>query len=174
MHGADKGLQLVGEQSLVACVHAAMAPQVDEVMISANRNIEAYAAIAPTWRDRHTGFAGPLAGIEVALEVAADRWLATVPVDCPTPPADLVSRLHAALQDHPQARCAAVFDGERVQPLFALYRDGLGDAARRALRDNIGPWCWQREIGCVQVDFSDCRHAFRNLNSQAELDDFKH
>ncbi|MGA7296295.1 MAG: NTP transferase domain-containing protein, partial [Rhodanobacteraceae bacterium] len=49
MHGADKGLQPVGEQSLVACVHAAMAPQVDEVMISANRNIDAYAAIAPTW-----------------------------------------------------------------------------------------------------------------------------
>ena len=139
MHGADKGLQLVGDTRLVALVLAAVAPQVDAVMISANRNIDTYAALAPTRQDRCTGFAGPMAGIEVALDMAADRWLATVPVDCPTPPADLVARLCDALRQNPLARCAAVFDGERVQPLFALYREGLGDAARRALRDNTGP-----------------------------------
>lgn len=169
MQCADKGLQQLGNQTLVAHVHAAISPQVDEVMVSANRNLDVYAAIATVVRDRSTGFAGPLAGIEAALEAAGDRWLASVPVDCPTPPADLIDRLADALNDNRDACCAAAHDGERVQPMFALYRSGLLDAVRRALRDNVATRQWQRDIGCVSVDFSDCADAFRNLNTQAEL-----
>ena len=111
----------------------------------------------------------PLAGIAMALEAAADRWLLSVPVDCPAPPSKLAGRLTAALADHDDARCVVAFDGERGQPLFALYRHGLADAARQALRDNVAVWRWQREIGCVQVDFADCADAFRNLNTDADL-----
>lgn len=174
MQGADKGLQKLGKRTLIEHVHAAIAPQVDKVVISANRNLDVYAAIAPAMRDRTAGFAGPLAGIEVALEHAADCWLVTVPVDCPTPPANLIQRLSDALSANADSNCAVAFDGERVQPLFALYRQGLLDAARDALRDNVAPWQWQRDIGCVQVDFSDCNDAFRNLNNQVDLDVFKH
>lgn len=173
MHGADKGLQHCGGRLLVEHVHAAIAPQVDAVVISANRNLQAYARIAPVVRDRTAGFAGPLAGIASALDRTANRWLATVPVDCPTPPANLVRRLADALTVDFNANCAVVFDGERVQPLFALYRNGLADAAHDALRDNAAPWQWQGDLGCVPVDFSDCRDAFRNLNSQADLDAFE-
>ncbi|WP_426957598.1 NTP transferase domain-containing protein, partial [Bacillus velezensis] len=45
MGGVDKGLQLLDGQPLVAHVIARLAPQARVLRISANRNLDAYAAL---------------------------------------------------------------------------------------------------------------------------------
>lgn len=94
MGGVDKGLLELRGRPLAAWVAERLAPQVDELLVSANRNGERYAAIGyRVVGDRIPGFAGPLAGLHAALKVAAHQLVATVPCDSPFLPADLVLRL---------------------------------------------------------------------------------
>ncbi|HET8900080.1 MAG TPA: molybdenum cofactor guanylyltransferase MobA [Rhodanobacteraceae bacterium] len=167
--GLDKGLQPFRGRALVASVVDAIKPEVDEILIIANRHRMQYGAFGKVIADEHPGYAGPMAGIAAALEYAAERWALCVPVDCPTLPPELVPRLHQAMQARASIACAVVHDGERVQPLFALYRPGLAFAASQALADNRAVHEWQRELGALEVDFADLATAFANLNTPADF-----
>ena len=107
MGGEDKGLIPLAGRPLIAWVIAALAPQVGRILISANRNQAAYAAFGhPVIGDEAggtelTGFQGPLAGIAAAMTRMETPWLLTLPCDAPLAPADLASRLAAALVHGP-------------------------------------------------------------------------
>ena len=100
MGGVDKGLQPLRGMPMVAWAIARLKPQVDEIVINANQNLELYAAfgfrVVP---DEIGGFAGPLAGLHAGLSAATHPLAATVPCDSPFLPADLVSRLKNALKE---------------------------------------------------------------------------
>ena len=68
MGGQDKGLLPWHGRPLIEAVMARFSPQVDSLVISANRHLEQYShyghAVLP---DDEQGYAGPLAGIERAL-----------------------------------------------------------------------------------------------------------
>ncbi|WP_018952911.1 molybdenum cofactor guanylyltransferase MobA [Thioalkalivibrio sulfidiphilus] len=170
MGGEDKGLLMLRERPLAEYVIKALKPQVTKLIINANRNRERYAAFGyPVVTDHHDDYPGPLAGMAAALRHAATDWVQCVPCDTPDLPADLVRRLSAALADH-QARIALPFDGERIQPLFALIHRSLLpelDADIAAGRLAVGRW--MRDHPHVEVDFSDCPEAFANLNTPEEL-----
>ncbi|HET9023288.1 MAG TPA: NTP transferase domain-containing protein, partial [Burkholderiaceae bacterium] len=57
MGGADKGWILHDGEPLVATVLRRLAPQVGAVLISANRNIDAYRALAHVVTDADSGLA---------------------------------------------------------------------------------------------------------------------
>src|SRR5919197_5324771 len=98
MGGVDKGLQLLHGRPMIAHVLARLAPQVDEIVINANQNLERYAAFGHrVVSDRISGFAGPLAGLHAGLEAISQPLALTVPCDSPFLPSDLVARLHAEL-----------------------------------------------------------------------------
>ena len=63
MGGVDKGLQPLHGKTMVEAVLARLAPQVSEIVINANQNLDTYARfghrVVP---DAIGGFAGPLAG----------------------------------------------------------------------------------------------------------------
>ena len=107
MGGQDKGLVPLAGRPLIAWVIAALTPQVGRILISANRNQAAYAGFGhPVIGDEAggaelAGFQGPLAGIATAMTRAETPWLLTLPCDAPLAPADLVSRLAAALAHGP-------------------------------------------------------------------------
>ena len=62
MGGVDKGLQLLGGKPMIDHVIARLAPQVVEIVINANQNLESYAKFGyPVAPDVTGGFAGPLA-----------------------------------------------------------------------------------------------------------------
>lgn len=172
--GVDKGLHLVHGAPLIAHVMAVVetmrAPNDSDgdhdVLILANRNLERYSRFAPTLLDAVDGGEGPLAGIATALSAISSPWLLTVPVDCPCPSLDLWRRLHLAIGE---SDCAVAHDGTRRQPLFALYRLGLTLAASNAARAGLGPQAWQDRIDTVEVDFTDQRENFVNLNSAADF-----
>ncbi len=164
--GADKGLVHWAGRPLVEWAIAALAPQVATLMISANRNLQVYAAYGyPTISDALPGFAGPLAGIAGALAAASTPWVLCLPCDAPCPPADLAARLAHALAAG-RAEIAAGSDGTRLEPLHALIPVTLAESLDRYLaaggRSVRG---WYERHRLAVADFSDCPHAFANLNS---------
>lgn len=167
--GGDKGLLSLAGKPLIEHVAGKLRPQVDSILICANRHAEEYSGYGRVLADPGQGFRGPLAGIANALVHSPAAWLVTVPVDAPDPPRDLAARLHAAAMAA-HADAAVAHDGARRQPLFALYRSGLAQAAAHALEGDLPVHRWQDGIGTVEVDFSDQAQRFANLNT---LDEFR-
>ncbi|MBN8451636.1 molybdenum cofactor guanylyltransferase MobA [Accumulibacter sp.] len=170
MGGVDKGLQELDGRPLVSWVIERLAPQVDEMLLNANRNAERYAAFGhAVVADRIDGFAGPLAGLHAALSVARHPLVATAPCDSPFLPTDLVARLHAALDDS-GAELAVARSLGRVQPVFCLCRRTalpalsahLAAGGRRIER-------WFCSLPLVEVSFEDQPAAFANINSVEDL-----
>lgn len=126
MGGRDKGLVAYQGRALVDHAIARIAPQVDELFISANRNLDDYAqrgyrVIIDTLPD----FQGPLAGVLAGLRAASYQWMLVVPCDMPQLPSDLAARLQAARAD--QAIVIAE-DGVRTHPAVMLMRTDLAEA----------------------------------------------
>jgi molybdopterin-guanine dinucleotide biosynthesis protein A len=107
------------------------------------------------------------------LAACTTPWLLTVPVDCPDPPAELASRL-LATAIAAGTSLAVAHDGERSQPLFAIYRPALAESCSEALVRNLPVWRWQRESGAAVADFSDCAARFVNLNTPEEFRAWEH
>ncbi len=169
MGGADKGLLDYQGRPLVAHVIARLAPQVDHLLISANRNPEIYASFGyPLVSDAQPDYPGPLAGLAAGLAVCPTEWLVCVPCDCPALPLDLVKRLLVAAQDR-SVTIAVATTGGRMQPTFQLCRRSLLPALLAFLSSGerrVGDWC--RTQVAIEVEFVDTS-AFRNLNSPDEL-----
>ena len=171
--GQDKGLLLLAGEPLIARVSGALRAQAGAVLICANRHHESYAAFGSVVADAIEGYAGPLAGIAAALAVCTTPWLLTVPVDCPDPPAELASRLLAEVIAAGTS-LAVAHDGDRAQPLFAIYRPAMAESCSDALVRNMPVWRWQRDCGATVVDFSDRAARFVNLNTPEEFRAWEH
>ena len=166
--GADKGLLPLDGRPLVAHVVTALRGQAGHMVICANRNADRYAQFAPVITDGGPGFRGPLAGITAALRACTSAWLLTVPVDCPQPPRDLAVRLHeATLAENRDA--VVVYDGTRVQPMFALYRSILAANAEDALRNDMPVVRWQQSLNSALAEFPTRAPEFGNLNTPEEF-----
>lgn len=170
MGGVDKGLQTFAGQPLVARVITRLAPQVDRLLINANRNVDRYAAYGhPVVGDAIGGFAGPLAGLHAALAAAGSPLVATVPCDSPFLPEDLVSRLFSALTAG-NAQIAVARTGDQPHPVFCLCRRDLLDDLTAYLQAGERKFeRWYRPLAAVDVDFSDVADAFANINTIEEL-----
>ena len=173
--GVDKGLQPWRGLPLVDHALARLAPQVREVMISANRNAAQYAArTARVLADESGDFPGPLAGILAGLRAAATPWLASVPCDSPQLPPDLVERLARGLGDAPGAvvqRDRGV-DGVRLEPVCCLLSTALADDLARYLAEGgrkVEGWVSRHAVP-VRFDRPDDAAAFANVNTLADLE----
>lgn len=104
--GRDKGLMPYRGRSLVEWVLERLAPQVEEICISANRNLDAYRRYGyPVLPDALPEYPGPLAGLREGLAAVAADWLLAVPCDVPHLPLDCGQRL--LLAAGAQGYCAA-------------------------------------------------------------------
>jgi molybdopterin-guanine dinucleotide biosynthesis protein A len=170
MSGADKGLILLKNQPLVAHVIARLKPQVDEILINANREIAQYEALGyRVLQDETDDFIGPLAGFLLGLKHAKHDYVLTVPCDSPLLPLDLAQRLFDGMAEA-RVDIAVAASGGDVHPVFCLMKKSVLpslidflDAGERKVSK------WQKSQPYVEVDFSDCVDAFVNLNTQEEL-----
>ncbi len=170
MGGADKGLLPLHGRPLAQHVLDRLRPQVAEVLLSANRHVEDYAALGATvLRDADPqAFAGPLAGIAAGLRACGTPWLLCVPCDAPGLPPDLAHRLGAAAlaAGSPAAIAEA---GGRSQPVFALLRRELLDSLLDYLAGGGRKVeTWLHSVGCVRARFDDPR-GFDNVNLPQQL-----
>lgn len=168
MGGGDKGLLVAGGQSLTAWVLARLQPQVDEVLINANRHVDEYAQFGRVVRDVAPDFAGPLAGIHAGMSASNNEWLLSVPCDSPFLPTHLASQLRSAV-DHANADIAIAATTERPQPVFMLARCALVDDLATYLNSGgrkIDQWYPRHRF--VESTFTDSA-AFANVNTPEEL-----
>lgn len=169
MGGADKGLIAYRGKPLVAHVIERLAPQVDALQISANRNLEDYLDFGyPVVTDASSERLGPLAGIAAGLQACETPWLLVCPCDSPALPADLASRLlQGAIEA--KASLAVAITEKGMQPTFQLCRrdclPALTDYLAMGERKVRG-WCLAQKA--VEVFFQDTA-AFRNLNTADDL-----
>lgn len=170
LEGQDKGLVSYRNKPLIEHVIERIHPQVNSIIINANRNKEIYNNYAfSVISDEMNDYQGPLAGFATAMKFAQTDYIVTLPCDGPSPPLDLVARIISALGDC--SDCIAVaHDGERMQPVHALIPVSLIDSLEAFLANGdrkIDLWYAQHEV--VLVDFSDVQDAFFNINKKEQL-----
>ena len=182
MGGIDKGLQLYNDTPLAKHAIQRLLPQVGNLIINANRNLEIY----KTWGsevnaevvvDGLADFAGPLAGFLVGLQQCKTPFLMTVPCDTPRFPSNLVARLSEALVKN-DANIAMVSSPDeegvlRHQPVFCFMKQELVESLK-AFTDadgrKIGAWAAQQKL--VRVNFNEVHDdpkAFYNANTLEDL-----
>ena len=168
MGGVDKGLQLLNGRPMIAHVIERLAPQVEDIVINANQNREAYAAFGhPVVPDAIEGYAGPLAGLHAGLQAATQPLVVTAPCDSPFLPADLVARLASALGDND---LAVAKTGAQAHPVFALVRRRLlAHLAAYLAGGGRKIDAWYASLKVVEVAFDDEADAFSNINTREEL-----
>lgn len=157
--GREKGLVTIGGKPMVERVIARLRPQVHRIVVSANDNPTCFSGTClPVVADAVEGHAGPLAGLHAALRWALSetpdaRFLATVPVDTPFLPADLVARLAVPLRAGTVA-CAIAASGGRRHPVVGLWSVKLVGAVEDALgAGERAMTCFAEQHGSAVVDF---------------------
>lgn len=170
MGGVDKGLVNFLGKPLVAHVIQRLAPQVDEILINANRETESYSAFGhEVIQDDIADFAGPLAGLHKGMLVAKHPYVMTVPCDSPLIPMNLVSRLMRGLIDY-DADVAVAKTGAQAHPVFCLCRKALLPNLEGFLYNGgrkIDAWYGSLEV--AEILFDDNPQAFANINTREEL-----
>jgi molybdopterin-guanine dinucleotide biosynthesis protein A len=180
MGGGDKCLRPLGGRAILAQIIERLRPQVAEMIINANGDIDRFAGFGlEVVEDSLTGFAGPLAGIQAGI-----RWIrrnrpgstygVTVATDTPFFPADLVQRFLAEVRDPPVLLVAHSAAG--VHPVIGLWPVALADDIEASLkqgRHKVGGFTEQH--AAVEVPFPPVRiggtdiDPFFNINRPEDL-----
>ena len=171
MGGQDKGLQILGKQSLIEHIINRLQPQAHDISINANRNQTEYAKFGfPVFSDELPDFQGPLSGMLTALEKTKSDFILFTPCDTPFFPTNLLDRLQSAVKND-RTLIAYACDEEREHPVFCLMsvqlkeklRHYLASGERRLLQ-------FMNENGGISVEFTKEEGNFENFNT---LDDLK-
>ena len=167
MGSVDKGLQPLRGKPMVEWVLERLRPQVAEIVINANQNVQIYEKFGHrVVSDEIGGFAGPLAGLHAGLKAASHPVVVTVPCDSPFLPHDLVSRL----QDRLSGDLAVAKTGDQPHPVFALMKREVRESLEAFLAQGGRKIdAWYAALKVVEVSFDDEADAFRNINTLEEL-----
>jgi molybdopterin molybdotransferase len=183
MGRVDKGLQPFQGATLVAHVLRRLTPQVAAVVINANRNLPQYQAlegVAAVVPDALVGYEGPLAGLQTGLRQCATELLLTAPCDSPFLPADLATRLHAAMQaENADLAVAVTMELDEQDPAVAPYRQPhpVFSLMKASVLTQLDAYLatgarrmegFFKTLRVAEVMFDDAR-AFRNINTLDEL-----
>lgn len=168
MGGADKGLLELDGKPLWKHVADTLAPQLETVVINANRHQDIYQQsglkVIP---DSLADFPGPLAGMLSVLQQEKGDWFLFCPCDTPYIPRNLVARLKVQRNNAP---VVWVHDGERDHPTIALVNRSVAPFLQEYLRSGERRvMVFMRQAGGHAVDFSDFKQAFVNVNTPEEL-----
>ena len=163
--GVDKGWVNWRGRAMIEHLLDQFGKQSASVIVSANRNLDAYRALGVTVvTDLRAGFPGPLAGLEAALAVVETECQVILPCDMPLLPADLPQQLTAARQN--DADISIAHDGVRQQHLCMALNG-------KFWRDNLSAWLdqggrsvhgWLADKPLCMVSCVDAGGAFINLN----------
>ena len=149
---------------------AALQPQLNSLIINANRHIAEYSAYGyPVVSDSLAGFQGPLAGFVVAMQSVKTPYIVTVPCDAPRIAPDYVARLWQARVLH-NTSIVVAHDGERMQPTHALIAVELLPQLLEFLQTGQRKIeAWYQTLDYSFVDFADCVSMFDNINTPEQL-----
>ena len=183
MGTARKPLAQLHGHSLIQWVIDRALPQVDQLVISVNQDLDAYRELKlPLVTDLSPMQTGPLLGITAAMAwylgrhpdrqqatTTADDYLACFPADVPVFPGDLVAQL-VELSDH-DSDVIVCRTGAQLQPLFSLWSCRLLERLQQAVAQGLfGPMQILPKLRHRMLDIaSDRPGAFLNINSKLDL-----
>ncbi|MCL1079598.1 molybdenum cofactor guanylyltransferase [Parashewanella spongiae] len=160
----DKGLVEYQGLPLIKHVIDAITPQVQQLNIIANRNIDTYKNFdCPVYKDKQRGFLGPLAGIQTAFNHCQADLLLIVPCDTPLLPSNLYQQLEQQLINN-NANLAIACDELKTHPVIMLVKTTLATSLNSYLASDqrkVMKWCEQEH--CCKVMFNS--HYFTNFNT---------
>lgn len=171
MGGSPKAAMTLGRETLLERAAARLGGQVDVLVVNSNDDLTLDGV--PTVRDPFEDRRGPLAGVLAAVMWARENHptalhVASVPVDVPHFPLDLVERLQDII---PNDGCAIARAGGHPQPVFGLWPVAMEEALRSFLLTSgtlkIMEFVDSQDAG-VQ-DFDDVTQ-FENVNTPDDLD----
>lgn len=175
MGGQDKGQIQLNGQPLIEIVLNAIRPQVNTILINANRHESEYAQYDyPVISDELDGYQGPLAGFAAGLQNSSTPFIVTLPCDGPLIAPDLVARLIKAIEFE-EAEIAVAHDGQRLQPVYALLHQRLLASLQDFLASGdrkIDRWYAQHRMALA--DFSDVPETFVNINTPEDRERLQH
>ena len=195
MGGLDKGLQPFLGQRLIDHAVTRLKPQVQSLLIVANRHRDTYSEwgypvvddasaklaglagesdVAPSASPR---FEGPMVGLMAGLMACKTPWLASVPCDSPFFPSNLIACLSAVTKRQGASLAVAATQGRegvRIQPVFSLVHVDLQGSLRQFLESGqrrFTDWLTQQNASLVLFEQSE---AFANANSLKDLEELEH
>ncbi len=128
--GVDKGLIEYKNKALVEHVIDAVKPQIDDLVISANRNAEHYKRYSKKIiADSSKQCLGPLAGISAALPHCCHNHVLVVPCDTPFLPHNIIEQF---LSKRCDADLYIAESNHKLQPVL-LIQQKLCDSINQAL-----------------------------------------
>ncbi|MDF0731775.1 molybdenum cofactor guanylyltransferase MobA [Pseudomonas entomophila] len=153
MGGRDKGLVAWHGEPLVAHVQRVVRPLTDDLIISCNRNHDAYGAYADRLvGDADADFPGPLAGVIAGLAVARHAWVVVLACDAPRIDRALLEALLALATGSDNA--AMVSQGGYWQPMFSVLPTRLLPRLEQAWQD--GERSLQRALSREPLKALEC------------------
>jgi molybdopterin-guanine dinucleotide biosynthesis protein A len=174
MGGIDKGLIPFHGKPLIESAISRIKPQVNSILINANRSITKYSHYGyPVLMDETPDFSGPLAGFSVGLKHCKTPYLLTSPCDSPLLPTDLAKNMATELEDN---NLELVFASSKEadgkvwsQPVFCLMKSSLQDSLNAFLsKGDLKIDRWFKELRSGTVVF-ESPQAFANVNTPEEL-----
>lgn len=177
MNHQDKSFLTLADKPLIDHVIGRFAPQCNTVLINSNKlsaQLQSYGF--PVIKDTLEGFPGPLAGILAAMEWSAihqpdTKWIASIAVDTPFLPKNLVAELFQSVHDD-ESQLACAYSAGRSHPVNGLWSMDLIAALRLALEDEglrkIDQWTARYKLSKTAFDFKII-DPFFNINSQDDL-----
>jgi molybdopterin-guanine dinucleotide biosynthesis protein A len=176
MGGGDKGLRIVGGQTLMAHVLDRLRPQVGALVLNANGDPARFDALGlPVVADSLPDWPGPLAGVLAGMDWAATQGadaVVSVAADTPFFPRDLVARLQAAAGPSGLALAGTREGGKLYRhPTFGLWPVSLRDDLRAALVGGLRKVViWTDAHGAGTAEFAtDPFDPFFNINTPDDI-----
>lgn len=169
--GVDKGLVNVQGRPLIEYVIEAIHPDIDDILIVANRHHDSYAAYGyPVVADDPSGFAGPMAGMLTGLRTTAEEYIQFqaifVPVDAARLPNNYVDRLREAST----SGLAVAQNADGLQPVCCLIASEHHDNFAHAFESGErSPSKWLQAQNAAISDFSHDPDCLWSINTPDEL-----
>ena len=170
--GLDKGLlpyeKKTGKNKtgknkpLIEHVIDAVKNQVDDIVISANRNIGSYQQYsANVIGDSTEDYQGPLAGIAACLKHCKHGLVLVVACDMPNLPGNLVTRLISEIQDN----SFSIATVNNHHQLALIIKSNMVDSVQQCIKKKqLKLIQWVESVPHITVSFDDIPETFVNLN----------
>ena len=168
--GVDKGFVEVQARPMIEHVLEALKPQVNTILISANRHIAEYQAYGyPVIEDAHFAGQGPLAGIVNCLPAVKTDLAISIPCDMPFLPDDLLETLLKVRKI--SSRLLQVPVTDQLQSGVVLMPTSVRESIEDALKHKqnaVRAWLSTQEFD--QIDFKAAADRFKNINAFVDID----
>ena len=177
MDGEDKGLVFYNNKPLIKSVIEKIEPQINNVVISANRNIDRYKKfghpvvndLASTQENNKNIYQGPLAGIAAALPFCTTEWVFIIACDMPLISNNIVSQLTGGIKNNTETKNIVIAEINKSLQLAMLLNTNLLFSIESSLKNNqLKLMQWVKSNPVEVIKFTN-ENEFKNFNYFKDL-----